>query len=160
MAAEVEDRLSHRLQDAQKQDQHFITAAVEAADRIQSAIAQAISRGTIAADDLFDTEYREVPDTNPTQYTTRFLTLLESILPEYQEPVLALDDRVVFCAAVDRNGYLPVHNRKYWRRSDRMTRSGTPPTGTSGSSATAPDCWRRDLFSCRPMPAIWAAARK
>jgi methyl-accepting chemotaxis protein len=113
MAPEVEDSLSRKLQDAQKQDQRFITAAMEAAERIQAAIAQAVSRGTIAADDLFDAEYREIPGTNPTQYTTRFLPLLESILPEYQEPVLALDSRVVFCAAVDRNGYLPVHNRKY-----------------------------------------------
>ena len=26
---------------------------------------------------------------------------------------MASDDRMVFCAAVDRNAYLPVHNRKY-----------------------------------------------
>ena len=29
------------------------------------------------------------------------------------EPLLESDPRMVFCAAVDRNGYLPVHNRKY-----------------------------------------------
>jgi methyl-accepting chemotaxis protein len=31
-------------------------------------------------------------------------------LPTLQEPVLAIDSRIVFCAAVDRNGYLPTHN--------------------------------------------------
>jgi len=30
-----------------------------------------------------------------------------------QEPILELDRRVVFCAAVDRNGYLPTHNRVF-----------------------------------------------
>ena len=34
-------------------------------------------------------------------------------MPPIQEPLLANDARMVFCAAVDRNGYLPVHNRKY-----------------------------------------------
>jgi methyl-accepting chemotaxis protein len=34
-------------------------------------------------------------------------------LPPIQEALLASDERMVFCAAVDRNGYLPVHNRKY-----------------------------------------------
>jgi methyl-accepting chemotaxis protein len=35
------------------------------------------------------------------------------ILPQIQEPILASDKRMVFCAAVDRNGYLPVHNDIY-----------------------------------------------
>ena len=35
------------------------------------------------------------------------------MLPPIQEPLLANEARMVFCAAVDRNGYLPVHNRKY-----------------------------------------------
>jgi methyl-accepting chemotaxis protein len=35
------------------------------------------------------------------------------MLPAIQEPVLDLDPRVVFCATVDRNGFLPTHNRKF-----------------------------------------------
>jgi len=34
-------------------------------------------------------------------------------LPAIQEPILGLDQAVVFSAAVDRNGYLPVHNKIY-----------------------------------------------
>ena len=30
-----------------------------------------------------------------------------------QEPVLDLAPRIVFCAAVDRNGYLPTHNKAF-----------------------------------------------
>jgi methyl-accepting chemotaxis protein len=47
------------------------------------------------------------------QYRTRFLSVLEDVLPPIQETLLASDPRMTFCAAVDRNGYLPVHNRKY-----------------------------------------------
>ena len=34
-------------------------------------------------------------------------------LPPIQEAMLETDPRIVFCAAVDRNGYLPTHNRKF-----------------------------------------------
>jgi methyl-accepting chemotaxis protein len=47
------------------------------------------------------------------QHRTRFLDVVEGILPNIQEPLLASDKRMVFCAAVDRNGYLPVHNKIY-----------------------------------------------
>jgi methyl-accepting chemotaxis protein len=34
-------------------------------------------------------------------------------LPEILERHRALDSRMAFCIVVDRNGYLPVHNRDY-----------------------------------------------
>lgn len=42
-----------------------------------------------------------------------FTALTDRLLPDVQEPALELDPRIVFCAAVDRNGYLPTHNLKY-----------------------------------------------
>ncbi len=54
-----------------------------------------------------------IPGTDPQQYRTRFLELTESVLPDIQEPLLASDKRMVFCVALDRNGYLPVHNNVY-----------------------------------------------
>jgi methyl-accepting chemotaxis protein len=33
-----------------------------------------------------------------------------------QERVLGLSEKVVFCIAVDRNGYVATHNRKYCHR--------------------------------------------
>jgi methyl-accepting chemotaxis protein len=63
--------------------------------------------------DLFDNEYVPIPGTEPLQHRTRFLALAEKLLPDIQEPLLASDKRMVFCVAVDRNGYLPVHNTIY-----------------------------------------------
>ena len=62
---------------------------------------------------MFDNHYAPIPGTNPQQYRTRFLSLCETLLPGVQEPLLASDPRLVFCVAVDRNGYLPVHNAAY-----------------------------------------------
>jgi methyl-accepting chemotaxis protein len=40
---------------------------------------------------------------------------VETVLPEIQDALHASDPRMIFCAAVDRNAYLPVHNRMYSR---------------------------------------------
>ncbi len=47
------------------------------------------------------------------QYETAYLSFLDRMLPPIQEAALKLSDRVVFCAAVDVNGYLPTHNNKF-----------------------------------------------
>ena len=74
---------------------------------------EAIAKGEISEGDLFDVNYAPIPDTNPTQYRNCALDFLDRALPAIQEPILALDAAIVFSAAVDRNGYLPVHNKKY-----------------------------------------------
>ncbi|MGQ3029313.1 MAG: methyl-accepting chemotaxis protein, partial [Ferrovibrionaceae bacterium] len=63
--------------------------------------------------DLFDDRYQPIAGTNPQQVMAKFTTLTDRLFPPVQEPVLALDPKVAFCAAVDRNGYLPTHNVKF-----------------------------------------------
>jgi methyl-accepting chemotaxis protein len=46
---------------------------------------------------------------------TRFVALTDAKLPPIQEELLSADPRITFCAAVDRNGYLPTHNLIYSR---------------------------------------------
>jgi methyl-accepting chemotaxis protein len=72
-----------------------------------------VQSGRLTRDALYDTEYVPIAGTNPVQFRTRALDVLESLLPPIQEPLLASDNRMTFCAAVDRNAYLPVHNRIY-----------------------------------------------
>ena len=78
----------------------------------------ALSRGEITESALFDADYQPVPGSNPRQVTTGFVTLTDRLLPPIQEPLLGFDQRVVFCAAVDRNGYLPTHNNA-WSQPQR-----------------------------------------
>ncbi len=63
--------------------------------------------------DLFDTDYIPIPGTNPPQFTSRSLDRLETWLTPIQERLLSSDSEIIFCVAVDRNGYLPVHNTVY-----------------------------------------------
>ncbi|RMD63469.1 MAG: methyl-accepting chemotaxis protein, partial [Alphaproteobacteria bacterium] len=94
-------------------DRPFVEQAMTVARQISDALTAAVERGDITLDDLFDTDYRPIPGTDPQQYMTRFTELTDCLLPPLQEPVLEFSPRVVFCAAVDRNGYLPTHNRKF-----------------------------------------------
>jgi methyl-accepting chemotaxis protein len=72
-----------------------------------------VSSGAISIDALFDSDYVEIPGTNPLQHRTRILDWADRALPVFQEAFLAKDPRMVFCVAIDRNGYLPVHNKIY-----------------------------------------------
>jgi len=64
-------------------------------------------------DELFDTDYVEISGTNPQQYRTRYLDWADRTLSPFQEAFLAKDPRMAFSAMVDRNGFLPVHNKIY-----------------------------------------------
>lgn len=91
----------------------LIAAAMETAQTIGGSFEEAVARGELSMADLFDEEYRPLPGTDPVQHMTRFVALTDRLLPPIQERLLGSDKRIVFCAAVDRNGFLPTHNRKY-----------------------------------------------
>jgi methyl-accepting chemotaxis protein len=95
------------------EDTPYIVAAQEAAAQISKLLEDAVRTSTIGVDALFDEHYRPMPGTNPPQHTTRFVELADRLFPQVQERMLGLSDKVVFCIAVDRNGYVPTHNQKY-----------------------------------------------
>ncbi|MHA7773324.1 methyl-accepting chemotaxis protein [Roseibium sp. M-1] len=83
------------------------------AARITAAMEQLVATRQLSLDDLFDTKYKLIRGTDPHQFSTRALQHLEKILPEIQEEILGKCQGMAFCATVDRNGYLPVHNLIY-----------------------------------------------
>jgi methyl-accepting chemotaxis protein len=91
----------------------LILRAQETARQVEILIERAIADGSLSREAVFDTEYRPLPGTNPVQYGTAYLSVFERILPAVLEPVLASDGKMAFCLPIDRNGYIPVHNRIY-----------------------------------------------
>ena len=91
----------------------LIVVAIKAAESVAASFEQAIVNRRLTMEMLFDAEYEAIEGTEPTQYRTAALPVLEEILPPLQEPLLLENSRLVFAAAVDRNGWLPVHNRCY-----------------------------------------------
>jgi len=94
-------------------DTPFVKAAQEAAAEVAGLLEEAVRTGAVTVADLFDEDYRSIDGTAPQQHLTRFVPLAERLFPQVQERMLGLSDKVVFCIAVDRNGYIACHNRKY-----------------------------------------------
>ncbi|MBX3600887.1 MAG: chemotaxis protein [Rubrivivax sp.] len=95
------------------EDTPYIQAAQQAAGQIAKLLEDALRTGAITAQDLFDEQYRPIDGSNPAQHTTRFCALADRLFPQVQEKLLTMSDKVVYCIAVDRNGYVACHNQKY-----------------------------------------------
>lgn len=136
----------------------LIATAMATAGTISELFEAALARGEIALADLFDEAYRPVPGSNPVQHMTRFVALTDRLLPPLQEELLTSNGRIVFCAAVDRNGFLPTHNRKYaqaqgsdpvWNNANcRNRRIFDDRTGLAAARSRKPfllQSYRRDM---------------
>jgi methyl-accepting chemotaxis protein len=111
--AALVEKIEDCLWSIHDENTEFVTRAMEAGVQLNQMFEQAVASGAVPIDALFDTDYVEIPGTNPLQHRTRILDWADRALPAFQEAFLAKDPRMVFCVAIDRNGYLPVHNKIY-----------------------------------------------
>jgi len=107
------EKIEDKLWSIHDENTDLVTRAMEAGVQLRRMFEQAVANGAISVDALFDTDYVEISGTNPLQHRTRILDWADRALPPFQEAFLAKDPRMVFCVAIDRNGYLPVHNKIY-----------------------------------------------
>jgi methyl-accepting chemotaxis protein len=95
------------------EDAPFIAQVKADAATLSERLEQAVQTGEISEAQLFATDYRPIAGTNPPQVMAPFTALTDRLFPSVQEAALTRDPRIVFCAAVDRNGYLPTHNTRF-----------------------------------------------
>jgi len=111
--AALREKIEDRLWAIHDENTEFVTRAMEAGTALNRIFEDAVANGAVSVDDMFDENYVEIPGTNPVQHRTRILDWADRALPDFQEAFLARDPRMVFCVMIDRNGYLPVHNKIY-----------------------------------------------
>jgi methyl-accepting chemotaxis protein len=114
--------LHQRLAEIEESYRPLIEQAQEFAHQIAALLEAALRTGRLSEEDLFDTDYVPVPDSNPRQFVNRALPVLQAILPPVMEQAKASDPRLVFTLPIDRNGYVPVHHPEY----SRPQRPGDP----------------------------------
>ena len=107
------EKIEDKLCSIQDDNTEAVTRAMEAGAALKKIFESGIDSGAISIEDMFDTDYVEIPGTNPVQYRTKILDWADRALPPFQEAFLAKDKRMAFCAMIDTNGYLPVHNKIY-----------------------------------------------
>ncbi|GGK37199.1 methyl-accepting chemotaxis protein [Salinarimonas ramus] len=111
--AEVRARIADAVGGIEASYRPLIVRAQEAAAKVSAAMEEAIAQGRLSREALFDVDYRPIKGTNPQQFETLARPILSEILPGIMEPLLGTDKRMAFCLAIDRNGYIPVHNKIY-----------------------------------------------
>ncbi len=111
--AALKEKIEDKLWSIQDENTESVTRAMEAGRALTKIFEDAVKSGAISMDDMFDETYVEIAGTNPVQYRTRVLDWADRALPAFQETFLARDPRLAFSAMIDRNGYLPVHNKIY-----------------------------------------------
>ena len=90
-------------------DTFFIERAQDACREAAAVVEAALARGEISEADVFDTDYRPMPGTDPLQYATRFCDFADGRIRPLLDRLHGSDPRHIGCVMSDINGYLPTH---------------------------------------------------
>jgi methyl-accepting chemotaxis protein len=122
--------------------------AAELRDKVQLAFERAIAERRITAADLFDRNYRPIPDSSPQKYSTAFEKFFDQVISPLQEEILSRQNALFFVICVDDNGYVASHNLRYCkpltgdpeydRNNNRTKRIFNDKTGLKGAQNTEP----------------------
>ncbi|MBA1228400.1 methyl-accepting chemotaxis protein [Pseudomonas viridiflava] len=109
------ETISQRLAQVGLDDYHqrIYDLAQEGARQIAATFEADVERGHLSLDDLFDRQYKPIPNTSPTRFNTRFDRYTDQVLPGVQEPLLSRHEGLVFAIACTQQGYVPTHNNAF-----------------------------------------------
>jgi methyl-accepting chemotaxis protein len=94
-------------------DAPFREEVIRRAARASHLLTEAVDRGTLSLNDVFDRDYKPIPGANPEQFSTRYNEAFDRLMQPLFDEALKFDNQVVFSMAVDENGYCPTHNSKF-----------------------------------------------
>jgi methyl-accepting chemotaxis protein len=122
--------------------------AAELRDTVQRALERGIAERRITAAELFDRNYRPIPNSSPQKYSTAFEKFFDQVISPLQEEILSRQDSLLFVICVDDNGYVASHNLRYCkpltgdaeydRNNNRTKRIFNDKTGLKGAQSTEP----------------------
>jgi methyl-accepting chemotaxis protein len=108
-----------RFKTGQGSYEKVIFATKQHRDLIQQKLEEMRGKGI----DIFDRNYKPVPNTNPQKYKTVYDSQIDKDLQSLYDQALGEIDGATYAACVDINGYSATHNSKY---SKQLT--GNPET--------------------------------
>ena len=62
---------------------------------------------------LFDTNYRQIPNTVPQKFETSFTAAIQQKLQPHFDTALNQVKGAIYCLAIDKGGYLPAHHKAF-----------------------------------------------
>ncbi|OQX09252.1 MAG: chemotaxis protein [Desulfobacteraceae bacterium IS3] len=122
--------------------------AEECRQEVSGHFEQLLQSGKLTEAQAFDTFYIPIPNTSPQKYHTQYDRITDQAIQAILDKCLAKNDKIVFVVAVDTNGYLPTHNKKYSQQpvgnaeadlnNSRQKRIFNDRTGLSAAKNTDP----------------------
>lgn len=91
------------------QDSVMVERAQEIARTLEKRAEEAIERGELTMEQIFDTNYREIPGSNPVRYRTTFCDWADQNWQPIDDRVADENPVVLMCSQSDMNGFLPTH---------------------------------------------------
>ncbi len=94
-------------------DTPFIEKIVASAKQVSTLFEDAVQRGEISINDLFDTQYQQVPDITPPHYLTRNTEFCARHLGPLCNEIVDSSPDIIACTPGDMNNYYPIINREF-----------------------------------------------
>lgn len=114
MLATADDMVASSSIGGLETENTFYLETIQAlAKQVSGAFADELEAGRITRAELFDFTYSPIAGTDPEQVMAPFTAMTDRVMPAIQEPIVAEHEAIVFVAAVDKNGYLPTHNKVF-----------------------------------------------
>jgi methyl-accepting chemotaxis protein len=114
MASIMFDRLVHA--GLSPQDSLMVERAKEGCAEVTALALEALEKGTLTEDALFDDRYVEVKGTNPQLYRNRLSDWADANWRPVLDKIKASDPKIVATVCDDRNGFLPTHHAERSRK--------------------------------------------
>lgn len=96
-------------------DRRLVEIAIAERDRLLALTERALAEGVIDRGSLFDTEYRDIPGSNPVRHDNRANDFADRYWRPELDRIVASDPHIVSTACTDVNGYLPTHTTAFSR---------------------------------------------
>lgn len=86
-----------------------IILAITGAETAGQILTDGIAGGELSVEEVFDTGYQPIPNSDPERYHTSYDAYTDQRLTRIQDSYL-MDDTIIYAVALDINGYVPTHN--------------------------------------------------
>ncbi len=95
------------------QEQEMLALATEFSRRCADAMERWIAAKETSEEKLFSYLYFPIQNTDPPKFSTSYDTLSDRDILPIEEAILARAPTIIYTVMVDKNGYLPTHNKRY-----------------------------------------------
>lgn len=83
-----------------------------AKDAVEKLFNDAIDSGKLSVDDVFDTNFKPIANTNPQKFTTRYDTFTDNVFPAVIDTIVKENNNTYYSVVQHKSGYISTHNAR------------------------------------------------